>query len=64
MGSVKGLAGHLGCIAYNEEDGRVYGSLEYKHDKIGQDILDSQGNERDVEDGLYIVAFDIDKIDR
>lgn len=64
VGSVKGLAGHLGCIAYNEEDGRVYGSLEYKHDKIGQDILDSQGNERDVEDGFYIVAFDIDKIDR
>lgn len=64
VGSVKGLAGHLGCIAYNEEDGRVYGSLEYKHDKIGQDILDSQGNERDVEDGFYMVAFDIDKINR
>ncbi len=64
VGSVKGLAGHLGCIAYNEEDGRIYGSLEYKHDKIGQDILDSQGNERDVEDGFYIVAFDIDKIER
>ena len=26
--------------------------------------MDSQGNERDVEDGFYIVAFDIDKIDR
>ena len=64
VGSVNGLAGHLGCIAYNEEDGRVYGSLEYKHDKIGQDILANQGNERDVEDGFYIVAFDIDKIDR
>ena len=38
VGSVKGLAGHLGCIAFNDEDGRVYGSLEYKHDCIGQDL--------------------------
>ncbi len=30
LGSVKGLTGHLGCIAYNREDGKVYGSLEYK----------------------------------
>lgn len=30
IGTVKGLTGHLGCIAYNSEDGRVYGSLEYK----------------------------------
>ena len=30
IGTVKGLTGHLGCIAYNAEDGRVYGSLEYK----------------------------------
>lgn len=64
IGSVKGLAGHLGCIAYNYEDGRVYGSLEYKHDKIGQDILDSIGNTKDVTDGFYIAIFDVEKIDR
>ena len=29
VGTVTGLLGHLGCIAFNEEDGRVYGSLEY-----------------------------------
>ncbi|MBR4889311.1 MAG: hypothetical protein IKU17_09215, partial [Clostridia bacterium] len=29
IGSVKGLAGHLGCIAYNYKDGKIYGSLEY-----------------------------------
>ena len=23
IGSVKGLAGHLGCIAYNEKDGEI-----------------------------------------
>ena len=27
VGSVKGLTGHLGCIDFNEADGKVYGSL-------------------------------------
>ena len=30
VGTVDGLVGHLGCIAFNERDGRLYGSLEYK----------------------------------
>ena len=64
IGSVRGLAGHLGCIAFNEADGRVYGSLEYKHDVIGRDILDRIGDGTDVEDGWYTAIFDVDKIDR
>ena len=68
IGSVTGLCGHLGCIAYNYDDGRVYGSLEYKHDAIGKKILErvsgQQNAEIDVEDGFYIVSFDVDKIDR
>ena len=64
IGSVKGLAGHLGCIAYCEADGRVYGSLEYKHDVIGRGILDRLGDGTDVEDGWYAAIFDVDKIDR
>ena len=68
IGSVDGLCGHLGCIAYNYDDGMVYGSLEYKHDAIGKAILNrvkSQQNEDiEVEDGFYIVRFDVDKIDR
>ena len=64
IGSVKGLAGHLGCIAYNDEDGRVYGSLEYKHDAIGKEILRRLGDGTEVEDGWYIAIFDVDKIDR
>ena len=64
IGSVKGLAGHLGCIAYNENDGRVYGSLEYKHDVIGKGILERIGGGTDVEDGWYVAIFDADKIDR
>ncbi|MBQ7338480.1 MAG: hypothetical protein IJW40_08525 [Clostridia bacterium] len=64
IGSVGGLAGHLGCIAYREEDGRVWGSLEYKHDSIGKEILNRIEREEDVRDGFYIVMFDVDKIDR
>ena len=60
VGSVKGLAGHLGCIAFNDEDGRVYGSLEYKHDCIGKDLTGG----RDVEEGFYAAIFDVEKIDR
>ena len=59
-GSVKGLAGHLGCIAFH--NGSVYGSLEYKHDAIGQGIL--ANSDIDVEDGFYIAVFDVDKLTR
>ena len=38
VGSVDNLLGHLGCIAYNPKDGKVYGSLEYKNDEIGRGI--------------------------
>jgi len=65
IGSVKGLAGHLGCIAYNYDDGRVYGSLEYKHDSVGEYILKNLlGDGTEVEDGWYVAIFDVDKIDR
>ena len=60
IGSVKGLAGHLGCIAF--QNGKVYGSLEFKHDSIGQGIL--KNTDIDVVDGFYIAIFDVDKIDR
>ena len=63
IGSVKGLAGHLGCIAYNYDDGKVYGSLEFKHDSIGAAILKRIGDV-DVVDGFYAVSFDVEKIDR
>ncbi len=64
VGSVKGLAGHLGCIAYNYDDGRVYASLEYKHDGIGTYILERLSEKIEVTDGFYIAIFDVDKIDR
>ena len=64
IGSVKGLAGHLGCIAYRKEDGRIYGSLEYKHDIIGRNILKNICQPMDIQAGFYIAIFDAKKINR
>ena len=64
IGTVTGLLGHLGCLEFNREDGRLYGSLEYKNDSIGKGILRREGNGRSVEDGFYVAIFDVEKIDR
>lgn len=64
VGSIKGLVGHLGCIAFNDADGSVYGSLEFKNDAVGKGILKNIGYVGEVKDGFYIVRFDADKIDR
>lgn len=62
IGTLDGLAGHLGCIAFNENDGCVYGSLEYKNDIIGKDILNAIGLERTFDDAFYVARFNVDKI--
>lgn len=62
VGTLDGLAGHLGCIAFNESDGCIYGSLEYKNDVIGRDILNVIGCERRFDDAFYVARFDVDKI--
>lgn len=64
IGTVDGLLGHLGCIDFNDDDGRVYGSLELKHDSIGKGIMKKTGVEIAEEDAFYIAIFDVDKIDR
>ncbi|MBP3369764.1 MAG: hypothetical protein J6L85_03330 [Clostridia bacterium] len=64
IGTVDGLIGHLGCIAYNKQDGRVYGSLEFKNDSIGRGILASLGMDGKFDDSFYCVIFDVEKIDR
>lgn len=64
VGSVNGLCGHLGCIAFNPDDGRVYGSLEYKNDAIGRGILRMLGGGIDIPDRFYMAIFDADRIDR
>lgn len=72
LGSVKGLTGHLGCISYNPEDGKVYGSLEFKNDAIGRSIrksiAEAQNGAADgdapVAVGFYVAAFDGQNITR
>ena len=67
IGSVKVMTGHLGCLTVNPEDGRVYGSLEYKNDEIGRGILrqlNKEGNGENPSDAFYVAIFDVDKITR
>lgn len=64
VGSVKNLAGHLGCIVMDADRRRVCGSLELKHDSIGRGIINRTGWNPSEEDNFYLVSFDIDKIDR
>lgn len=64
IGTVTGLLGHLGCIDFNDEDGRLYGSLEYKNDSIGKGILKQEGSSKQLETGFYVAIFDVDKITR
>ena len=64
LGSVRNLAGHLGCITFDADRRRVYGSLELKHDSIGKGIIDRTGWNPSEEDNFYLVCFDADKIDR
>ena len=62
IGTVKGLLGHLGCLAFNKADGRVYGSLEYKDDSIGKGILKMEKVDKQFENAFYIAIFDGEKI--
>ena len=64
VGSVTGLLGHLGDLDFNDVDGRLYGSLEYKNDAIGQGILRMEKSERKLQTAFYIAIFDVEKITR
>lgn len=64
IGTVKGLLGHLGCLDFNDADGRVYGSLEYKNDEIGKGIMKMKRDSRQLPNAFYVAVFDVDKINR
>lgn len=64
VGTVTGLLGHLGCIEFNDADGRIYGSLEYKDDSIGRGILQQEKSDRKFDTAFYVAIFDVDKIVR
>ena len=63
LSRVDGIAGHLGCIAWNTHERRIYGSLEYKSDAIGQGIARNLGQDVSAQDGFYMARFDVDKMD-
>ncbi|WP_166844721.1 cellulose-binding domain-containing protein [Isoptericola sp. BMS4] len=63
VGTVEGFTGHLGDLDFSTEDGRVYGSLEYKTDEafyvavIDGDAVDEVGmdaQESDVFSTVYL----------
>lgn len=64
LGSVENLVGHLGCIQFDPEYNRVYGSLELKHDAIGSSIVNRTGKALAEEDSFYLVSFDASAINR
>ncbi|MDR2253297.1 MAG: fibronectin type III domain-containing protein [Bifidobacteriaceae bacterium] len=59
LGTMEDFHGHLGDLAYNPEDGRVYGSLFYWDDytkTVG-------GSTQKYEGAFYVAIIDVDKID-
>jgi hypothetical protein len=63
IGSVTGFVGHLGDLDF-ADDGKIYGSLEYKNDAIGKGIKKELGLQTVNEDGFYIAIFDASRIVR
>jgi len=65
IGSVTGFVGHLGDLDFNTDDGKIYGSLEYKNDAIGKGIKNELGVQNNsIGNGFYIAIFDGSKIVR
>lgn len=62
IGSVTGLAGHLGDLAFDPETGKIYGSLEFKDDAIGKGISTQLGLENSHNINFYIAIFDGSRI--
>jgi len=63
IGSVTGIVGHLGDLDL-AEDGKIYGSLEYKSDAIRKNIKTEAGVKITNEDGFYIAILDGSRIVR
>ncbi|RZL50709.1 MAG: hypothetical protein EOP00_03000 [Pedobacter sp.] len=63
IGSVNGFIGHLGDLDL-ADDGKIFGSLEYKNDAIGKGIKKQLKVETNNEDGFYMAIFDGSKINR
>lgn len=62
VGSVIGLVGHLGDLAFNPETGKIYASLEFKNDAIGEGIRKKLGLKNSNKTAFYIAIFDGSRI--
>ena len=62
IGSLVNITGHLGCMSLNPKDGKIYASIEYKHDSIGANIMKTLGVTNDTRDGFYIAIIDPEKV--
>lgn len=60
IGSVRGFSCHLGCLELDTKTGKLYASVEYKDDAIGQGISGNGAINR--ENTFYIGIFDTEKI--
>ena len=70
IGSVVNMGGcHLGCLSFNQEDGTLYASCEYKSDEIGRSLRKSAGKsavsvDETNETGFYVASFKGSDINR
>lgn len=62
VASVTGLVGHLGDLSFDDQTGRIYGSLEYKDDAIGKGIRKKLGVKAGNSINFYIAIFDTKQI--
>ncbi|MEO9003132.1 MAG: hypothetical protein ABI288_00270 [Ginsengibacter sp.] len=58
IGSVIGLVGHLGDLTFDPETGKIYASLEFKNDAIGEGIRKKLGLANSNQTAFYIAIFD------
>jgi len=62
VASVTGLVGHLGDLSFDDKTGKIYGSLEYKDDAIGNGIRKKLGIQAGSNINFYIAIFDTKQI--
>jgi hypothetical protein len=62
VGSVIGLVGHLGDLTFNPATGKIYASLEFKNDAIGEGIRKKLGLKNSNKTAFYIAIFDGSRI--
>ena len=58
VGSVTGFIGHLGDLTFDPETGKIYASLEFKNDAIGEGIRKELGLKNLNKTAFYIAIFD------